>query len=91
MTVELIAFSIVGLAIGLGAAVLLSDLFPAPRVVTALTGLCSALLLGGVAHAAFGDGHPVEAIVCAALGSAAMVSLLARPDQRSARHRPKHA
>ncbi|WP_052434541.1 hypothetical protein [Streptacidiphilus melanogenes] len=90
MTVELIAFAIAGLAVGLGAVLLLGGLFPAPRVVTVLTGLCSALLLGGVAHIAFGDGHPVETTVCAVLGSAAMVSLLARPDQRSTHH-PRHA
>jgi hypothetical protein len=90
MTVELIAFAIAGLAVGLGAVLLLHDLFPAPRLVTVLTGVCSALLLGGIAHAAFGDGHPVETVICALLGSAAMVSLLARPDQRSG-HRPRHA
>ncbi|MEY9871885.1 hypothetical protein ABH931_001358 [Streptacidiphilus sp. MAP12-33] len=90
MTAELIAFAIAGLAVGLGAVVLLSDLFPAPRLVTLLTGLCSALLLGGIAHTAFGDGHPVETVICSFLGSAAMVSLLARPDQRSG-HRPRHA
>ncbi|WP_042412290.1 hypothetical protein [Streptacidiphilus anmyonensis] len=90
MTVELIAFAIAGLAVGLGAVLLLGDLFPAPRPVTVLTGLCSALLLGGVAHIAFGDGHPVETTVCAILGSVAMVSLLARPDQRSTHH-PRHA
>ncbi|MEY9936014.1 hypothetical protein [Streptacidiphilus sp. MAP5-3] len=90
MVVELIAFTLVGLAIGVGAAVPLADLFPAPKIVTILTGLCSALLLGGIAHTAFGAGHPVETVACAAIGSGLLVSVLARPDKRSTHH-PRHA
>ncbi|MEZ0091058.1 hypothetical protein [Streptacidiphilus sp. EB129] len=100
MALELFAFALVGLAVGGAAVLALPALFPAPRPVTVLTGVCSALLTGSVGHAILGPGHQLATVPISAVGACLLISLLARPDQRSspahaahaARHRrPHHA
>jgi hypothetical protein len=79
MIAELLAFTLIGLAVGGGAAGLLRELFPVPRPLVIGTGLVSAFVLGSVAHAVMGNGHAVETMPIAAVSSVLLVSLLARP------------
>jgi hypothetical protein len=92
MPLELMAFALVGLSVGSAAALLLPRLFTASRTVTVLTGMGAALLTGTLGHAILGSGHIVATVPISALGAVLLVSLLARPDQRSQQvHRPHHA
>lgn len=92
MPLELLAFTLVGLIVGSAAALLLPRLFTASRTMTVLTGVCAALLTGGLGHAILGGGHILATVPISAVGACLLVSLLARPDQRSQPvHRPHHA
>ena len=93
MLLELLTFTLVGLAVGGAAALLLPELFPAPRAVTVLTGPAAALLTGSLGHAILGSGHILATVPLSAVGACVLVSLLARPDQRSrpSHRRPHHA
>ena len=89
MTWQLLAFALVGLAVGAAADLLLPRLFSAHRGVTVLTGLSTALLTGTLAHAVLGAGHAYATVPISALGACLLVSVLARPDLRTGR--PRHA
>ncbi|MFC1412019.1 hypothetical protein ACEZCY_23745 [Streptacidiphilus sp. N1-12] len=92
MLLELLAFALVGLAVGGAAALLLPRLFTAHRGITVLTALCAALLTGSLGHAVLGAGHLYATVPISALGACLLVSLLARPDRRSqAVQHPHHA
>ncbi|MHA6762758.1 hypothetical protein [Streptacidiphilus sp. PAMC 29251] len=92
MPLELLAFALVGLAVGAAATLLLPRLFTAHRGVTVLTGLCAALLTGSLGHAVIGAGHLYATVPISAVGSCLLVSLLARPDRRSPSvQHPHHA
>ena len=86
MIAELVAFALIGLVVGGGAAVLLHEHFPVPRPLTAGTGLVSAFVLGSVARAVLGGGHALLTVLIAAVSSVLLVSLLARP-ATAGRHR----
>ncbi|MFC1407212.1 MULTISPECIES: hypothetical protein [Streptacidiphilus] len=89
MLLELLAFALVGLAVGGGAALLLPHYFQVHRAVTLLTGLCSALLIGVLARAVVGGGHVAVTVTLSAIGACLLVSLLAHPERRrpEQRHR----
>lgn len=89
MLLELLAFALVGLAVGGGAALLLPHYFQVHRAVTLLTGLCSALLIGVLARAVVGSGHVAVTVTLSAIGACLLVSLLAHPERRrpEQRHR----
>ncbi|WP_042411625.1 hypothetical protein [Streptacidiphilus carbonis] len=87
MLLQLLAFALVGLAVGGGAAVLLPRYFQVHRAVTVLTGLCSALLIGVLARAVVGDGHLAVTAPLSAVGACLLVSLLAHPDRSRNGHR----
>jgi ABC-type Fe3+-siderophore transport system permease subunit len=90
MLLELLAFALVGLAVGGGAALLLSEYFQVHRAVTVLTGLCSALLIGVLARTVVGSGHLALTVPLSAIGACLLVSLLAHPEQRRPdRQRPE--
>ncbi len=93
MSWELLAFALVGLAVGTGATLLLPRLFTVHRAMIVLTGLCAALLTGSLGHAVVGAGRLYLTVPISAVGACVLVSLLARPDRRSGtlRHRPHHA
>ena len=82
MLLELLAFALVGLAVGGGAALLLPHYFQVHRAVTVLTGLCSALLIGVLARAVVGGGHVAVTVTLSAVGACLLVSLLAHPERR---------
>ena len=90
MLLELLSFTLVGLVVGGAAALFLPQLFLAPRTVTVLTGVGAALLTGGLGHAILGGGHLLATTALSAVGSGLLVSLLARPDQKSPRSRGAH-
>jgi hypothetical protein len=83
MTLELFAFALVGLAVGGAAALLLPRLFGEHRGMAVLTALCAALLTGSLAHAVLGADRLYLTVPLSAVGACLLVSLLARPDQRS--------
>lgn len=90
MLLELLAFALVGLAVGGGAALLLPHYFQVHRAVTVLTGLCSALLIGVLARAVVGGGHVAVTVTLSAVGACLLVSLLAHPERRpEQRHRER--
>ena len=82
MLLELLAFALVGLAVGGGAALLLPHYFQVHRAVTVLTGLCSALLIGVLARAVVGAGPAAGPVPLSAIGACLLVSLLAHPERR---------
>lgn len=82
MLLELLAFALVGLAVGGGAALLLPHYFQVHRAVTVLTGLCSALLIGVLARTVVGADHLALTVPLSAVGACLLVSLLAHPEQR---------
>jgi len=83
MLLELLAFALIGLAVGVGAALLLPRWFQVHRAVTVLTGLCSALLIGVLARAVVGSGHVALTVTLSAIGACLLVSLLAHPEPRN--------
>jgi len=87
MALDIVTFALVGLVVGTGAALLLPRLFRAPRTLTVLTGMISALLIGGLARIILGPDSLLVSSMFALVGSGLLVSVLARPDQRS---RPLH-
>ncbi|MFC1417396.1 hypothetical protein [Streptacidiphilus cavernicola] len=90
---DLLAFALVGLAVGAAAALLLPRLFTVHRGMVVLTGLCAALLTGSLGYAVVGSGHLYLTVPGCAVGACAMVSLLAHPENRrspSTRY-PHHA
>ena len=89
MPLDYITFALVGLAVGAGAAFLLPRLFRAPRTLTMLTGVVSALLAGGLARVALDTGSLLTSAPIALVGACLLVSVLAKPDRRSkGLHRP---
>ena len=96
MALDFVTFALVGLVVGTGAALLLPRLFRAPRSLTVLTGVVSGLLTGGLARVVLGDDSLLASSLLALVGAGLLVSVLARPDQRSnplhrAPRRPHHA
>lgn len=83
MPLELLAFALVGLAVGAAATLLLPRLFPDHRGVTVSTALAAALLTGSLGHAVLGAGHLYATVPISAVGACLLVSLLARPTGRS--------
>ncbi|GAA5009492.1 hypothetical protein [Kitasatospora paranensis] len=93
MLVETIACALIGLAVGVGALVLLPAYFPASRTLTLSTALVAALLSGLIARYALDGRLPGVALVVSALGSGLLVSVLARPDlaaRRGTHRRHRH-
>jgi hypothetical protein len=88
VALDFLTFALVGLVVGAGAVVLLPQLFRAPRTLTVLTGVASALLIGGVARIILGTDHLLLTALVSLLGSGLLISVLARPDQRSGRPHP---
>jgi len=91
--IESIAFVLIGLAVGVGAVVLLPGYFPAARSLTVSTALVAAVLGGLISGYAL-DGHlPGVSLAVSAVSSVLLVSVLARPEQapRHGRHRHRHA
>jgi len=96
MALDIVTFALVGLVVGTGAAVLLPRLFRAPRSLTVLTGMISGLLVGGLARVVLGADSLLASSLLALVGAGLLVSVLARPDQRShplhrAPRHPHHA
>ncbi|QMU75210.1 hypothetical protein GXW83_05000 [Streptacidiphilus sp. PB12-B1b] len=96
MAWDFVTFALVGLVVGAGAAMLLPRLFRAPRTLTVLTGVISALLIGGLTRIVLGADSLLASSLVALVGAGLLVSVLARPDQRShplhrAPRRPHHA
>lgn len=87
MALDIVTFALLGLAVGTGAALLLPRLFRAPRVLTVVTGMISGLLIGGLARIIMGPDSLLASSLLALVGAGLLVSVLARPDQRS---RPLH-
>ncbi len=92
MALDIVTFALLGLVVGTGAALLLPRLFRAPRSLTVLTGMISGLLIGGLARIIMGPDSLLASSLLALVGSGLLVSVLARPDQRSSPlHRaPRH-
>ena len=96
MALDIVTFALVGLVVGTGAALLLPRLFRAPRSLTVATGLISGLLVGGLARTVLGADSLLASSLLALVGAGLLVSVLARPDQRShplhrAPRHPHHA
>ncbi|MEV0533137.1 hypothetical protein [Kitasatospora sp. NPDC050463] len=96
MLVESIAFALVGLIVGAAALLALPAYFPAGRALTLGTALVSALLSGVITHFTLDGRFPAASIGLAAVASALLTSVLARPDlaagrQPAHRHRPHRA
>ncbi|MGV9265068.1 hypothetical protein ACWDRR_10440 [Kitasatospora sp. NPDC003701] len=96
MLVESIAFALVGLIVGAAALLALPAYFPAGRGLTLGTALVSALLSGVITHFTLDGRFPAVSIGVAAVASALLTSVLARPDLAAGRqpahvHRPHRA
>ena len=96
MALDFVTFALVGLVVGSAAALALPRLFRAPRTLTVLTGVTSGLLIGGLARVVLGADSLLASSLVALVGSGLLVSVLARPDQRShplhrAPRHPHHA
>lgn len=99
MLVETIAYALIGLAVGAGTLVLLPAYYPAARSLTVATAVVSALLAGLIGRYALGEHSPGASLAVSAVGSALLVSVLARPDaaarrgghRRGHRHGHRHA
>ncbi|GAA0669912.1 hypothetical protein GCM10010193_22470 [Kitasatospora atroaurantiaca] len=93
MLIESIAFVLIGLAVGVGAVVLLPGYFPAARSLTVSTALVAAVLGGLISGYALDGRLPGVSLAVSAVSSVLLVSVLARPGQvtRQGRHRHRHA
>ncbi|PBC77946.1 hypothetical protein BX265_2704 [Streptomyces sp. TLI_235] len=91
MLVETIAYTLIGLAVGVGALALFPAYFPAARSLTVSTAVVAALLSGLVSRYALNEQAPGASLALSAICSALLVSVLARPDllDRSGGHRPR--
>ncbi|WP_441250368.1 hypothetical protein [Kitasatospora sp. McL0602] len=90
MYVESTVFALIGLAVGIGAVVLLPGWYPGPRSLTLTTGVVAALLGGVISRYALDGRLPGLSLALAAIGSALLVSVLARPDLAEPRPRGRH-
>jgi uncharacterized membrane protein YeaQ/YmgE (transglycosylase-associated protein family) len=89
--VESFAFVLIGLAVGAGAVTLLPEYFPAARSLTVGTGVVAALLAGWISRYTLDARLPAVSLVISVIGSAVLVSILARPEHATGRGRHRHA
>ncbi|GAA2256887.1 hypothetical protein GCM10010430_45920 [Kitasatospora cystarginea] len=89
--VESFAFVLIGLAVGAGALTLLPEYFPAARSLTVGTGVVAALLSGLISRFTLDAGLPALSLAISAIGSALLVSVLARPEPAAEHGRHRHA
>ncbi|MFC5908476.1 hypothetical protein [Streptacidiphilus monticola] len=82
MTLELVAFALVGLLVG-SAAAALPRRFASSRALTVATATVSGFVVGVLAHTAIGYPRPLLTVPTALIGSALLTSLLARKHTRS--------
>ncbi|MGW2249081.1 hypothetical protein ACWCXH_02610 [Kitasatospora sp. NPDC001660] len=95
MLVESIVFAVIGLAVGLAALLALPAYFPAARGLTLGTAVAAALVGGAVAAFSLSGRYPAVTVCAAAVTSAVLTSMLARPDVAAGRapahrHHPHH-
>ncbi|GAA2131415.1 hypothetical protein GCM10009760_05140 [Kitasatospora kazusensis] len=90
MLIESIGFAFIGLAVGIGALLLLPEFFPGARGLTVATALVTALLGGWITHYALGGRLPGVSLGVSAIASVLLVSVLARPDRAAGRSRGRH-
>ncbi|MDH6123268.1 hypothetical protein [Kitasatospora sp. GP82] len=93
MLVESFVFVLIGLTVGTAALLLLPEYFPAARSLTVGTAVVAALLGGLISRYTLDTRLPGLALAISAVGSALLVSVLARPEHaaRQGRHRHRHA
>ncbi|KJK59762.1 hypothetical protein [Saccharothrix sp. ST-888] len=91
MLVESFAFVLIGLAVGAGAVVLLPEYFPAARILTVGTAVVAALLAGWISRYTLAAQLTGVSLAISAVGSALLVSVLARPEHAARHGRHRHA
>ncbi|MEE1784882.1 hypothetical protein PUR71_18490 [Streptomyces sp. SP17BM10] len=95
MLVESIVFALIGLVVGLAALLALPAYFPAAHALVLGTAVAAALVGGAVAAFGLAGRYPAGAAFAAAVSSAVLTSMLARPDVAAGRapahrHHPHH-
>lgn len=91
MVLMAIVFALIGLTVGIGALAVLPTYFPSSRILTVSTALVGALAGGLISGYAMADRLPGLALLCSAVSSVLLLSVLARPDQVAGTGRHRHA